>query len=283
MKKGPAWHESAFALHSVLSLEQYSTGFGKFLLNFPNLLKFLSPLVAPSEIFLPFLLFVPLKKIRLFAVLILMGLHIGFASILDLELFPWVDLVALVALLPSDKIFNSSSISFSLPRASIFIWGREIFIGLCLTSAMLWNIGLARPSFALSPISFQWTKFFRLDQNWGMFAPEPPIGFGWYLAPGILKNGQSVDALNRAENLKGDKPEPLPEELRDERWRKFYEKLPEAQNLKFAPYFGSFICRRYNDHRIVDEALISFDLTYVVEVIETKAHRNFPMGHYNCF
>lgn len=103
LKDNPIWWQENSATYYALSLDYMTTNLGKFLLNFPALLVVATWLTVRIELWGPFLLFSPFKSehCRLGAVLLFCGLHIGFASGLNLSLFPFIAVTAWLALLPS--------------------------------------------------------------------------------------------------------------------------------------------------------------------------------------
>lgn len=103
LKSGPEWRTEGSAIYYALSIDQFATPLGHFLLQFPALLKFLTHAVFGLEAVGPFLLFspvftAPLRTVTVFA-FCLMQLGIGFN--MELGLFPWVSVVALLGFLPS--------------------------------------------------------------------------------------------------------------------------------------------------------------------------------------
>ncbi|HWP60817.1 MAG TPA: HTTM domain-containing protein [Candidatus Acidoferrales bacterium] len=110
-KYGPEWRVHGTAVYYALSLDHLTTPLGDFLLQFPSLLRLLSFGVLGFEAIGPLLLLSPLftAQVRSAAILGFVCLHLGFASTLQIGLFPWIGIVAVLALLPAwfwDKIFT---------------------------------------------------------------------------------------------------------------------------------------------------------------------------------
>jgi predicted DCC family thiol-disulfide oxidoreductase YuxK len=102
-KTGPEWHSEGNAVWYALNLEQMATPFGHWMLQFPQLLHFLTFFTLAVEASAPFFLLIPFfaGPVRTVGVLFLAGLHLGFASCIYLGHFPFVAAVMLTALLPT--------------------------------------------------------------------------------------------------------------------------------------------------------------------------------------
>ena len=101
-KSGAEWVHDGTAIYFALSIDQFATYFGKFLLQFGKLLKPMTFSVLALEAFGPFLFFMPIltQWLRLTGVLLFMGLHIGLGSSMHLGPFPFINIITVVALLP---------------------------------------------------------------------------------------------------------------------------------------------------------------------------------------
>ncbi|NJO94024.1 MAG: HTTM domain-containing protein [Hydrococcus sp. RM1_1_31] len=90
LKSDPIWHTEGSAVYYALNLDYLVTPIGKFLLNFPSLLVFLTFTTIWFELLGPFLLFIPFRTdlFRFLAVILFILLHIGFGSGLSIGLFP---------------------------------------------------------------------------------------------------------------------------------------------------------------------------------------------------
>ncbi len=103
LKRSPEWWTEGSAVYYALSLEQFATSAGRFLLQFPHLLRSLTFLTLAIEVVAPILLFSPIWSgpARAAAVLLIAMLQVGLAVCLHLGHFPLVALVALIPLLPT--------------------------------------------------------------------------------------------------------------------------------------------------------------------------------------
>lgn len=103
LKSGDEWWPDLTAVYYALHLDQFTTSFGVWLRQFPDLLKTLTVQTLFIESFIPLLWFVPFKQnwCRSFAILILVAMHLGFAATMNIGLFPFIDIVALLPIIPS--------------------------------------------------------------------------------------------------------------------------------------------------------------------------------------
>jgi hypothetical protein len=102
-KTAPEWRKDFTAIYLALSLDGFATSFGHWLLNFPDLLKALTVGTMILEIFGPALLFLPIAnaQMRLVAILGFISFHMGLVLTMELGNFPWICMVAWLALLPA--------------------------------------------------------------------------------------------------------------------------------------------------------------------------------------
>ena len=111
LKTGAEWFPDGTAIYYALSIDQFATWLGKFLLGFPNLIHYFTYFVFFLELFGPVLFFVPLffKQIRTFAIFLFLMLFIGMGTNLNLGPFPWICSTALIVFIPPwlwDKLGN---------------------------------------------------------------------------------------------------------------------------------------------------------------------------------
>jgi predicted DCC family thiol-disulfide oxidoreductase YuxK len=103
-KMHPIWLTERSAVYYALSLDQFATSFGKFLLQFPELLRLLSSSTLILEMFGPLLVVSPIwtARLRLLAVTLFLSFHAGIGLSLHLGLFPWVCAAAWLVFLPGE-------------------------------------------------------------------------------------------------------------------------------------------------------------------------------------
>lgn len=103
LKSSPVWYREGTALYYALSLDRLSTPAGRWLLNFPELCRWLSLGTVGLELFAPALAFFPIgtRYLRTVVVLLMFGFHLGMAVTMNLILFPYICMTAWLVFLPS--------------------------------------------------------------------------------------------------------------------------------------------------------------------------------------
>jgi len=102
LKWHPIWTEDYTAVYYALSIDQFATPLGHWLLNFPNLLKTLTFLTLYLEALGPFLAFFPYLTgpLRSLTVFVFFGFHAGMVLTMELGLFPYISAAAWIVFLP---------------------------------------------------------------------------------------------------------------------------------------------------------------------------------------
>lgn len=102
MKTNPAWIPDGTAVYYALHIDYLATPFGVWLRQFPVLLHALTYFVWYLELSAPILLFSPLLHVplRLLALTLLIGMHVGFFLCLEIGIFPFVSIASLLPFIP---------------------------------------------------------------------------------------------------------------------------------------------------------------------------------------
>lgn len=103
LKSSPIWRAEGSAIFYALSSDHYTTAFGYFLLSFPSwVLQIITHSVWWFELLGIFLLIVPIFNswFRVIGIVLFITLNIGFGLTMNLELFPWICGVAMLAFIP---------------------------------------------------------------------------------------------------------------------------------------------------------------------------------------
>ena len=371
LKKGGAWLESYDAVYYALALDQFTTPFGDWLFQQP---VFHAPLTIGTlglEAFGWMLVLLPVftTPLRLVAIVLFCGMHLGMAATMQLGLFSYIMCVAWLALLPgvvwewlrqrvsateeecrleappgfSKKAADLAKTFLVLPALTVatdaerhtwyledgeqkhhgwsawtallarspLFWllsplvanriarntarwvGRKAgrlstLLNWCLSrrllrsdlsvphsvlaagaliSVLAWNIDTVTDDWSVPEPWRTVTTSVRLDQKWGMFAPFPLIHDGWYVIPGTLKNGDTVNlffggppSLDPA-----DKPKDVSNLYPNQRWRKYLMNLRRSEYSRQQPYFSQWLCRRWNTRHSGGERLTSIDIYFMRE------------------
>ena len=156
---------------------------------------------------------------------------------------------------------------------------------------LCWNLTTVTP-FTLPERTVPVGPFFGIDQHWGMFAPSPFKADGWYVIPGKLKDGQSVDLMPITRDDYGlhpvsyDKPESVRATYKNEHWRKYFENLYNDDNADQRLYFAQYVCRQWNERHTGGETLNTFRITYMLELTlpdyKQPDLEKVDMGNYRC-
>ncbi len=105
-----------------------------------------------------------------------------------------------------------------------------------------------------------------LDQSWNMFAPFPAKDDGWYVIPGKLRNGATVDVFRAGKPVSFSKPTYGSLEFKNHRWVKFHENLRSRPFLQ--PGYARHLCRDWNRRHRRGETLDELEIIYVLEVTQ---------------
>lgn len=105
-----------------------------------------------------------------------------------------------------------------------------------------------------------------LDQSWNMFAPFPAKNDGWYVIPGKLRNGATVDLFRAGQPISFTKPTYGSLEFKNHRWVKFHENLRNRPFLQ--PGYARQLCRDWNRRHRQGETLDELEIIYVLEMTQ---------------
>lgn len=278
----PSWQEGN-AMYFAFATDQYNTFISRFLLDFPNFLEVLDYITLATESVLPLLLLLPIRgaKQRLLVCIIFCSFHIVVAGTLTVGLFSLIGFTAWLVLFPGvfwnlvekkyPKISINSLLSHHTELATPSVWKVAqtwIVEAFCVFSIFIivwWNL----PTIPLSNVKkgppFQnLAIFFRWDQTWNMFS-APIIEDGWYVIPGVLKNGKVVDLWNDGEPLSWLNPENYSATYKRQRVKKYMLNIYSAGNQDHRLYFGRYLCRLWNREHADSESLQSFRIIYMRE------------------
>ncbi len=108
----------------------------------------------------------------------------------------------------------------------------------------------------------------RLNQGgWGIFAPAPPRDDGWHVIVGTLKDGTQVNLLEPEKPISFDKPTLGHRQrlYRNMQWRTYYINLNRNIGGKMYPYFGEYLCRKWQEQFRGKKALQQIDIYFMEE------------------
>jgi hypothetical protein len=312
-KYDPVWHAQGSAIYLALSLDVFATPLGKWLLLHEQLCRVLTHAVYWAEAVGPILLLLPFWKarLRIVGVILFIGMHLGIESMMRLGSFSCGMCVMLLAALPPvfwnwiegrwmldttlrswlsnprlnaaferlDSIFpraraNKDFVAFGMRLSQ---WAAVV----CVASVgyvLLYNLRTTNYDYWKNwlPNSSNWYgNTLRLEQNWKIFSPRPPISDGWPILAAKLANGEEVDLLRDGKPLDWEKPTHVYALFENSRWRKLLMNLWWTRRFYFArPYVASYLCREWNDHHASKYRVRSYQFWFMRE--DTPALRTAP-------
>ncbi len=274
-KTSREWTTDFTAVYYALSLDQITLSFGKWLYQFPELLKVLTAVVYGLEWGGPFLLFIPWKKnvFRLLFVLLFVSFHLGLAATLFIGFFPAIVIVILLAFLPSSVFdrwrFLKRYTSPNKESTAIepVLWKKTLastFIILVISYQFLWNCK-NKGWIAADRIPYQNIAYhLRLDQSWGMFAPGVFKDDGWFIFEGVMSDSTVVDISRNGEPVRYGKPADVASLFKNDRWRKYSENLLHDRNKILRKYYAVYLYEKWL-HTHPDTPLAGIRLVYMKE------------------
>jgi hypothetical protein len=256
-KAGPEWHNGT-ALEYALNIEQMATPFGQWLLEHPALLPALTYVALYGELAVAVLLLLPWQLPRFLAVIAVVALQLGFGFALRVGHFPYIAIIAALALLPPviwTRSDAASSGAPSFPR----VWesvgnatplDQGLWVRVTATAALiaiLWfnasTLGwLPLPRLVESPVAL-----LRLDQEWSMFAPRPLELDGFYVILGTDNAAVQRDVWRHRPFDDSVRQKPSRREMNaqypSERWAVYMMDLHKPEMRAHLPLFAAYLCR----------------------------------------
>jgi Vitamin K-dependent gamma-carboxylase len=261
LKTGTTWQDgSAIAISlendTVAKLPQAAIALG-----YPHLLVFLTYAVRAFEAVAPLLLLVPfaLGPLRTALVFVFWSFHLGLFALLELGMFPFVCIVAWIAVLPGwfwDRI--------GVPAGSELVVRRRQWLALAaLVLVVASNVSTLFPDTPYPPLLGVPLRVSGLYQRWKMFAPNPSRRDGWVIADGRRADGADEDLLNGGP-VSWEKPAEVSSYYPSSRWA-YYMRAVTHRRPPVRQAFARWLCRRENAHREDGARIARVSLHYLVE------------------
>ena len=251
----PVWLTERTAIFRTLHLHHFTKPLGYWLLQFPELLGWLSLGTIILEGFGPFFLLMGGNgRWRLAGILAFTALHVGIGVTMDLEFFPLVSVAALIGLLPScvwrdppDSGELGVRWRWALHPVAQCLAALAIFGTMGWNSYMLVNGGA--PPQKVAPL-LKWPvkalSAVRLVQFWNLFAPVPRPVDSRYFVEAKLTDGSTVDLLRSGTAISLEPVEYPYLEFRNQRERNFLSALEYSLGLEFRIRFLKTLAFRWN-------------------------------------
>lgn len=267
LKNDESWTQSGTAIWYALSIEQYSTPLGIYLLNFPVLLKILTFATYILEAFVPFLAFSPFwtGPLRFATAVMFILFHlVGLNFTMELAIFPYVCTVAWILFIPKWFWEHIMKMKSSVDKPWKASWISNGLATLFILYIFLWNLstlGWIRPPAPAVGI------LLAIDQTWDMFAPTPLREDGWYVIPAKLRDGTEVDLFTGGKPVDWEKPHYLSATYPNDHWRSY------MMNLMIGEYgplplrdYARYLCREWDKSHSFDKKILSFDVVFMLKV-----------------
>ena len=296
LKNGSEWTPDGTAVYFALSIDQFATHFGKWLLMQSSLLPFLTYAVYYFELIGPFLLFVPFffGPIRTIIAFGFVLLQFGMGIALHLGPFPWVASFAMIAFLPAwfwdkfiigkkiENIFDNFGDKIRFSKLNIYRFRvnypiykenkfnkilyfiMNVVAAFFIAYIFLWNVQtLGRDAV---PNKAEWVAYVtRTDQMWNMFSPYPLKEDGWYVIPATLADGSKVDLFRDGLPVSWDKPPHVAALYPHERWRKYMMNLWDKNNAGYRQYYLDYLCYEWNSEHEGQKRAVEVEMYFMEE------------------
>jgi len=266
-KTAEPWQKTYTACQLALSNASFATEFGSWLTNFPNVLKWMTWATIWGEILLPFLLFIPSWKnwLRILAILGLVALHVGIDLTMQVGLFSSFCIVGLILFIPSmsvDRLGRKDSGIIhtpdqAYPKARV-VWDGLVAEALCIfcTGYVLFmnlvSISYSAGKSSLPTVTKVPERLLRIDQNWNMFSPSPPLRHGYLLAKGTTSDQRKIQ-IPKGSEFHDETVWEFPTNKKLWRWRKYYNNMAKPRHSEYPIYYASYLCSQWNlNHRDKD-------------------------------
>jgi hypothetical protein len=273
LKTDDTWRTDGTAIWYALSIEQYATSLGHFLLNFPNFLKFSSFSTFYLEALGPFLAFSPIwtGPLRFATVILFILFHITLNITMELGVFSYICSVAWLVFLPGwfwDKILKFKDNTNIPYKAS---WLTNTLAAFFIAFIFLWNVRTLETSPSLVPAAFSKIEaigpLLNIEQYWNMFSPYPIKADGWFVIPGKLRDETKVDLFTDGGPVSWEKPPLLSAIYSNDRWRSFMMNLVYEEDTETALlHYARYLCRQWNETHPYEKQVMNFKIFFMLKI-----------------
>lgn len=261
LKASQSWLWDGFAVYTALRADLFTRPSADWLSQLPLwILKLVSRTVLLLERFGPILFFSPYRfaSARLLAFFLFLSMHVSFAVIMNVGLFPFVDIVFLTLLLPSEFWDHFSRYKFfhhlpSLPLMVEYRWWPLVtapWLIVFLLATSWWNYQKVDNRVRMP---YQLRIFVRavdFNQFWTMFAPDPFVRDGWFVVQGWVRENEFLSPIDLLKNKNGpadfSKPDIVTASLPTERWITYLLSIKwRREREKFRLQLAEHFCRKW--------------------------------------
>lgn len=287
LKNADEWRTEGTALYYAFSLDMMAYPTAKFFLQYPELLRWATRTIVYIEILAPAFLLIPDRKgrTRLLFISLITLLHLSIAATLFVGLFWIIGIISLAGLIPSSfmnvleqkagSVFGrkKNPVQQTAANESLPVFnpptGKFQFMNVLLFAVVLYELIWNITNMPFFPVKLSNTLkipayAFRLDQNWGMFAPTVFKDDGWFVYEGITGPGNSIDLRQNGKTVSYSKPVNEVFNYKNDRWRKYSENYLFISNSPLRPPFCNYLMEKWNSHHR-DEQIDSLSIIYFKE------------------
>jgi hypothetical protein len=289
LKDSPIWTSEYSAVYYALSLDIFRMPIGDIVLNTRWLPPILTFMAITIEKVVGFMILFPIfnQVTRFIAVILILNLHIGIGSTMDVGPFSWVSIAAATSLFHTQwidlgiQLFrNRVDIKFrskgaDLRNKLVSIVSKAPYISLIpverkytrkwiktfnlvlaalvifplLTFVFICNMNTLGYKYNIGELPSKVVRFLRIDQNWKMFAPYPSFDGGWTVIYGYDESGKQY-SLFRNNTLELE-PVEMYKNPGNERWKKYTMNLWSKDRFEMERvYLLGYLCRQSQDGKL---------------------------------
>ena len=271
LKNGPMWWDGS-AVFYALHLDQFEMPWTRWMREQTALLPLLTYGTKWFELLGPLLLFVPVyvPVVRMAAIAAFVGFHVSLAAFLHISPFPIMCIAAWMVFVPTEAWEALARWRGARaperresPRLSSPRWVQALCGVLIAYAALIvaGECGLAPGGRDLlgSAVGAP-ARALRIQQRWGMFAPQPNVRDVWLIVDGRLAGGAEIDPFHDAP-VERVKPANIPDHDGPFRWRMYtWSSLLRPSVPHFIEnhrLFAEYLCRDWNARHDGPERLAS--------------------------
>lgn len=282
IKNGDSWVSSQNALSIIFNNQQISNSIGYQLGQYKNFLYYLTPIVRWTELIIPFFLFIP--RLRLLAVVIIFGIHLGIILTMNAYIFPFLNIITLIPFLPSkffdlffkNKVEGRSSFSFKLASFDKII----VLALIILLNVQVVGNG-SRPKEIFPKIIGQMAFKMVFHQGWFLFGPHPVKKDGYFVFEGQTDAGKKFELMGNDFLIKNEAVPQAYLIYKNRRWSRFLLNPLVFNNQLVKHQMVRSFCHNLENKKLKTINLNFIDLTLDPNLQKTLSQK-YPLYNGHC-
>jgi hypothetical protein len=282
------WREGV-AVYQTLLADHTSTALGTHLLQYPQLLRFLTYSTLVWESVGPLLFFLPpvTGPVRTLVAFSFVGLQVGIAACMEIGNFQSASIVMLLPMLSSwfwDRLLPGVGIRIPSPAADelpatasrgITAVAFEITAAFLGAYVLVCNLGTlfvhelpGRPERLAYAVG--------IDQRWSMYTGPFHRTTGWTVLHARLRDGRDVDLLTGKEGDLWQRPAVPSAIYPNWRWFHYYTRCIWDRGEPYHADLAAYLCRQWNSSHRAGERIDSLEIVWMVEYCTEDGGRSDP-------